>query len=404
MDLTKLAIPAFFATMALEAKMLSDRAQEQGESTADYERNDALASLAMGTGSLILPIYFKRATKELRPTGRYGRALLGVAVAAVAVTTAADAVSRRRRRSRGISRPIPGNVAPAGGHDPTGSQPELRPLATEPATGHATELATTPSAAPADTTEIEAIAAAIAKISGPLAVGAAGLSIASAWGYYTSPQWLWRHRLTKDRPDNLVTIAAAIACWDFVYYWNHRFAHEFRYLWAIHVTHHSSERYNLTTALRQSWTDSFGTFVPYFVALFGVRPSAIEIARGINLLYQYWIHTDLINRIGPLERVLNTPSHHRVHHGLNRQYLDRNYGSIVIAWDRIFGSFEPENEPVVYGLTKNINSFNPLRIATHEYRDIFADISTATNWPDRVGFAMRSPGWAYARKARLSEP
>lgn len=360
MDLTKLAIPVFHATMAIEAKLLHDRAAEDGPSAADYEWRDALASLAMGTGSLILPIYLRRVTKELRPVGgRYGKALAGLAAGAAAVTTAADALNRKRRRRRRQAE--------------TGDQPDT----------------------------IAAVSHKVAQLSGPVAIGAAGLSIASAWGYYTSPQWLWKHRLTKDRADSLLTIAAAVACWDFVYYWNHRFAHEFRYLWAIHVTHHSSERYNLSTALRQSWTDPFGTFVPYFVALFGVRPSAIEIARGINLLYQYWIHTDLISRIGPLEQVLNTPSHHRVHHGSNRQYLDKNYGSILISWDRLFGSFEPEDEEVVYGLTKNIDTFNPLRIATHEYRDIFADISTATNWRDRISFAVRSPGWAYARRAEL---
>ena len=106
--------------------------------------------------------------------------------------------------------------------------------------------------------------------------------------------------------------------WDFIYYWNHRFMHESRYMWAIHVVHHSSERYNLSTALRQPVADAFGTFAPYgLLCLFGIRPSLVFQARGINLLYQYWIHTDTIRRIGPFEQVLNTPSHHRVHHGVN---------------------------------------------------------------------------------------
>ena len=136
--------------------------------------------------------------------------------------------------------------------------------------------------------------------------------------------------------------------------------------------HHSSERYNLSTALRQPVADVLGTFVPYGAAVpaSGSGRRSIAQARGINLLYQYWIHTDTIRTLGPVEEVLNTPSHHRVHHGSNRQYLDRNHGSILIVWDRLFGTFEREDEPVVYGLTKNIDTFNPARIATHEHADI----------------------------------
>ena len=163
--------------------------------------------------------------------------------------------------------------------------------------------------------------------------------------------------------------------WDFIYYWNHRFMHESRYMWAIHVVHHSSERYNLSTALRQPVADALGTFVPYsLLALLGVRPELIAQARGINLLYQYWIHTDTIRRLGPFEKVFNTPSHHRVHHGSNQQYLDRNHGSILIIWDRLFGTFEREAEPVVYGLTKNLDTFNPARVAGHEHFEMLRDV------------------------------
>ncbi len=128
--------------------------------------------------------------------------------------------------------------------------------------------------------------------------------------------------------------------------------HESRWLWAIHVVHHSSERYNLSTALRQPVAERFGAMLPYgLLSLAGVRPELIETARGVNLLYQYWIHTEAIGRLGPAEEVLNTASHHRVHHGSNPQYLDRNHGSILIVWDRLFGTFDREDEPVVYGLT-----------------------------------------------------
>jgi sterol desaturase/sphingolipid hydroxylase (fatty acid hydroxylase superfamily) len=194
-----------------------------------------------------------------------------------------------------------------------------------------------------------------------------------------------------------------VFAWDAIYYWNHRIQHESRYLWAIHVVHHSSEHYNLSTALRQPVADSFGTFVPYgLMALLGIRPELIEQARGVNLIYQYWIHTDVIGSLGPFERFLNTPSHHRAHHGANRQYLDRNHGSILIVWDKLFGTFEPEDEPVRYGLTKNIETFNPVRVATHEYADIASDVVGAESWADRIGFVVRGPGWAYDRRGETA--
>ena len=177
--------------------------------------------------------------------------------------------------------------------------------------------------------------------------------------------------------------------------------HTSRYMWAIHVVHHSSERYNLSTALRQPVADVFGTFVPYsLLSLAGIRPRLIEMARGINLIYQFWFHTDAIRTLRPgAEQVLNTPSHHRVHHGSNPQYLDRNHGSILIVWDRLFGTFEPEEEPVVYGLTKNIGTYSQLRIATHEHVDMLRDVARSTTWRDRLSFVLRGPGWAYRRHA-----
>ena len=198
-------------------------------------------------------------------------------------------------------------------------------------------------------------------------------------------------------------LALAVAGWDFIYYWNHRFMHESRYMWAIHVVHHSSEHYNLSTALRQPVADALGTSVPYgALCLFGISPELVATARGVNLLYQYWIHTETIDRLGPPEAVLNTPSHHRVHHGSNRQYLDRNHGSILIIWDRLFGTFEPEGEPVVYGLTKNIDTFNPGRIASHEYAEMLRDVAGSTSWRERLSFVVRGPGWAGRRRAEIA--
>ena len=120
---------------------------------------------------------------------------------------------------------------------------------------------------------------------------------------------------------------------------------------------------------------------------------------GINLLYQFWIHTEAIRSLGPLEWVMNTPSHHRVHHGRNQQYLDRNHAGILIIWDRLFGTFEPEREPVVYGLTKNIETFNPARVIAHEHAEMLRDVARSRTWRDRLSHVVRGPGWSYARRA-----
>jgi sterol desaturase/sphingolipid hydroxylase (fatty acid hydroxylase superfamily) len=181
---------------------------------------------------------------------------------------------------------------------------------------------------------------------------------------------------------------------DFTYYWFHRGSHEVRFLWAAHVNHHSSQRYNLSTALRQSWTTPFTTLLFYWwLPLAGFHPVMIATATAISLLYQFWIHTETIDRLGPLEAIFNSPSHHRVHHGSNVEYLDRNHGGILIVWDRLFGTFEPERAAVQYGLTKNLHTFNPFRIAFHEWAALAADVRAATSWRDRAGYLLRAPGW-----------
>jgi sterol desaturase/sphingolipid hydroxylase (fatty acid hydroxylase superfamily) len=232
------------------------------------------------------------------------------------------------------------------------------------------------------------------------AIAGAALTVSTVWAARTSAESFFR-RGRLDLGTTWPAWAVAILGWDFIYYWNHRFMHESRWLWAVHVAHHSSERYNLSTALRQPVAESITIAIPYsLLALVGVRPPMIEQARALNLIYQFWIHTDAVRTIGPLEEVLNTPSHHRAHHGSNRRYLDRNHGSILIIWDRLFGTFEREraDDPVVYGLTTNIETFNPLRIATHEYVDIASDVAGARTWGDRLSFVLRGPGWAYARR------
>jgi sterol desaturase/sphingolipid hydroxylase (fatty acid hydroxylase superfamily) len=182
---------------------------------------------------------------------------------------------------------------------------------------------------------------------------------------------------------------------DFMYYWDHRAGHEVRLLWAAHVVHHSSQRYNLSTALRQTWTGeyTFLFFIP--VVLVGVPVELALAAWSVNLLYQFWIHTEAIGKMwGWFEAVFNTPSHHRVHHGSQSQYLDRNYAGVLIVWDRLFRTFEPEGERVVYGLTKNIATHNPLKVATHELVAIAHDVRGARSWRDRFGYLLRGPGWS----------
>jgi sterol desaturase/sphingolipid hydroxylase (fatty acid hydroxylase superfamily) len=182
---------------------------------------------------------------------------------------------------------------------------------------------------------------------------------------------------------------------DFMYYWDHRAGHEVRLLWAAHVVHHSSQRYNLSTALRQTWTGeyTFLFFIP--VVAVGVPVEIALAAWSLNLLYQFWIHTEAIGKLWRwFEFLFNTPSHHRVHHGAQSQYLDRNYGGVLIVWDRLFRTFEPEGERVVYGLTKNITTYNPLKVATHELFAIARDVRSTRSWRARLGYVFRGPGWS----------
>jgi sterol desaturase/sphingolipid hydroxylase (fatty acid hydroxylase superfamily) len=182
---------------------------------------------------------------------------------------------------------------------------------------------------------------------------------------------------------------------DFFYYWDHRAGHRVRMLWASHVVHHSSQHYNLSTALRQTWTGEYTVLFFLPVALMGVPVEIVLACWSVNLLYQFWIHTEAIDRMwGWFELLFNTPSHHRVHHGSQSQYLDRNYAGVLIVWDRLFRTFEPEGERVVYGLTSNIETYNPLRVATHEYVAIWRDLRTAERWRDRAGFLLHGPGWS----------
>ncbi len=229
-----------------------------------------------------------------------------------------------------------------------------------------------------------------------LAMGSGNVVIKAVWALVSIPILFAVYELRIfDIPVNaLWAWLLLLFAEDFCYYWFHRTHHECRLGWAAHVNHHSSRHYNLAVALRQSWTSMFTGLVFWLpLALLGFHPLMIITQQAINLIYQFWLHTQTIGRLGPLEWVLNTPSHHRVHHGINRQYTDRNYGGIFIVWDRLFGTFEPEGEKVEYGITRQIDTFNPIRIAFHEWRDMLRDVWRADGARERLGYLLRHPGW-----------
>jgi sterol desaturase/sphingolipid hydroxylase (fatty acid hydroxylase superfamily) len=186
---------------------------------------------------------------------------------------------------------------------------------------------------------------------------------------------------------------------DLAYYVFHRSAHRVRWFWASHVIHHSSQHYNLSTALRQTWTGfiSLGFLFRLPLFLIGFPPAMVFFCAGLNLIYQFWIHTEAIGRMPKwFEAVMNTPSHHRVHHGVNPRYLDANYAGVFIIWDRMFGSFvaERDDEPVRYGIVKQLGSFNILWAAVHEWVGIAKDVWRAP-WRHKLSYMWREPGWSH---------
>ncbi|GAA4050988.1 sterol desaturase family protein [Nonomuraea soli] len=228
-----------------------------------------------------------------------------------------------------------------------------------------------------------------------LSMGLGSLAFDLLWGIIPALVYSAIYTLTPLKlPVAAATLLLILIGQDFFYYWSHRSHHVIRILWASHVVHHSSRRFNLSTALRQPWTGATSWVFYLPLIAIGVHPAALAFCGSVNLVYQFWIHTE---RIGKLPRwfefVFNTPSHHRVHHASQGSYLDRNFGGILIVWDRLFGSFAPETERPVYGLTKNIDTHNPLRIAFHEYAAIGRDLVSAATWRERGGRLLRAPGW-----------
>lgn len=184
---------------------------------------------------------------------------------------------------------------------------------------------------------------------------------------------------------------------DFSFYWHHRLSHEVRVLWAAHVNHHSSVKMNFGTALRQSWAEQFYKYFFWlWLPIVGFEPWMIMTMMSINLIFQFFQHTELVRKLGPIEWIFNTPSHHRVHHASNARYLDRNHAGTLIIWDRLFGTFqeELEVEKPIYGITVNIDTYNPFKIASHEFVAIWRDVKKADTLKAKFMYIFGPPGWS----------
>ena len=342
-DLTVVAVPFYFLTMWWEYRTLARL--PKGSTAGQYESRDTRSSLLMGQLSLITPLIAPRLLRWANPSR--SKSAKWVAVMSVLLGLSASLLRPRRSADAAV---------------------EITPQATKQQA-----------------------------VSNRLALGsiiAAWLVLVTWWNSVFTARNLHRFRIKRRFRHYSVELIVALVGWDFTYYWNHRLMHTVRALWAMHVVHHSSERYNLSTALRQPVAEPLAAVIPYgLVSVIGVRPSTLNTARGINLLWQFWIHTETVRSLGSSEAVLNSPSAHRVHHGSNGRYLDKNHGGIFIVWDRLFGSYEKEDEAVIYGLTKNINSFSPWVIVSHEYQALGHDVLAANDWSTRASHLFRPPGW-----------
>ncbi len=218
-------------------------------------------------------------------------------------------------------------------------------------------------------------------------------------GAFALWSWGYEHRvLPLGQPARWWSWVVLFVAEDLCYYFFHRAHHGVRLLWAAHVNHHTSQYFNLSTALRQPWfTPITGPVFWLPLALLGYPPPMIVTAEAISLIYQFWIHTEAVGKLpGPLEWLFNTPSHHRVHHGKNLPYLDRNHAGVLIIWDRLFGTFaaEDEREAVRYGITHDLRTFNPLRIAVHELVAVARDLRRAKTFRGALGYLFAPPGWS----------
>jgi sterol desaturase/sphingolipid hydroxylase (fatty acid hydroxylase superfamily) len=228
---------------------------------------------------------------------------------------------------------------------------------------------------------------------GNLAVGTLTKSLAIVTYFYVYDHW----RLADFEFSWWPVWVFAFFADDLSYYWMHRISHEIRFYWASHMVHHSSPKYNLAAALRQTWTGSVtGSFLFWvWMPFVGVHPFIVFFFQQTSLLYQYWIHTEFIQKLPNwFEQLFNTPSHHRVHHGTDLDYLDTNYAGVLIIWDRLFGTFQSENERPHYGLSKQIESYNPAKIAFYEWGQIGKDLMHAKSLKQVAGYLFGPPGWS----------
>jgi sterol desaturase/sphingolipid hydroxylase (fatty acid hydroxylase superfamily) len=207
---------------------------------------------------------------------------------------------------------------------------------------------------------------------------------------------IYAHRLFTLPLDTVWGWAAAFLAVDFAYYWWHRTSHKVRFFWAAHSVHHSSASMTFATAERLAWVGPLLSGLAFFLAplvFLGIPPEAVAICLTANLTYQFFLHTELVCSMGPLDWVLNTPSHHRVHHASNPEYLDRNFGGVLILFDRLFGTFQPEEASCRYGVLPAIDTRNPVKIAVHEYGALASDLRQAQTWRDRLHYLLDAPGW-----------
>ncbi len=205
--------------------------------------------------------------------------------------------------------------------------------------------------------------------------------------------YLYEHARFFTFENTTIALIGLVLGVDFFYYWFHRASHEINFLWAAHIVHHQSEDYNLSVALRQSWIQGWFSWIFYLpLALIGFEPEVFFPVVAFNTLYQFWIHTTTIKTMGPLEWIFNTPSHHRVHHGSNPKYIDRNHAGSLIIWDRMFGTFQKEEEEVVYGITSPLNSWSPVWANLHYWKDLW-QLSTVSKGLDKVRVFLKPPGW-----------
>jgi len=236
-----------------------------------------------------------------------------------------------------------------------------------------------------------AFAATLGDVLGRRVVDGLGLSLAAPL-----LAWAHAHRVATIRLDDLDAIVLLFVGQEFFYYWHHRAAHRVRWFWATHAVHHTPNELTLAAALRLGWTGKLTGTALFFAPLvwLGFAPLAVLAAVALNLLYQFWLHATWIPKLGPLEWVLNTPSHHRVHHASNAEYLDCNYGGVLIVFDRLFGSFVAERDdlPPRYGLTTPLRSYNPLSIALHEWLNLARDLAAARGWRARLHTLFGPPG------------